>query len=192
MASGNAPYICCGIGFVRVARLEMASVNRFANTDMARCGHERRRLPCCGMPAILRAMSATPAAVASPWSAVDFMVDFHTRDKKLGLLTETLTWIAAIALFRKAETQTHYLAEPTDDDRRQHKTNLAALIAEGERLLGRIQASGGIPENLDGVKTADVDAMVEELRLTQLQWYGDMTAQRREQILSELFDVPGR
>ncbi|MBI2950086.1 MAG: hypothetical protein HYY23_20830 [Verrucomicrobia bacterium] len=33
---------------------------------------------------------STPAAVASPWGAVDFMVDFNTRDKKSGLLTETL------------------------------------------------------------------------------------------------------
>ena len=135
---------------------------------------------------------STSEAVPSLWNAVDFMVDFHTREKKLGLLTETLTWVAAIALFRKTETQTHYLVEPSDNDRRQHKTILAALIAEGERLLTRIHNAGGLPENLDGVQTADVDAMVEELRTTNLQWYGDMTTQRREQILKELFDVPPR
>jgi hypothetical protein len=129
---------------------------------------------------------------ASPWRAVEFMVGFHARGKRLGVLTETIGWVAAIALFRETETQTHYLVEPDDDDQRQHKTVLAALIAEGERLVTRIHAAGGLPENLDGIKTADVDAMVEELRTTHLQWYGDMTPERREQILQELFDVPAR
>ncbi len=131
-------------------------------------------------------------AATSPWKAVDFMVEFHTREKRLGLLTETLAWVASVALFRETETQTHYLNPPTNEDRRQHKTLLAALIAEGRRLLRRAQDTGGLPRNLDGIKTADLDAMVEELRTTQLQWEGDMTRQRREQILKELFDVAPR
>ena len=120
------------------------------------------------------------------------MVDFHTRAKRLGLLTETLGWVASVALFRETETQTHYLNPPTSEDRWQHKTLLAALIAEGQRLLRRAHAAGGLPKNLDGLKTADLDAMVEELRTTQTQWEGDMTSQRREQILKELFDVAPR
>ena len=120
------------------------------------------------------------------------MVDFQTREKRFGLLTETLAWVASVALFRETETQTHYLTTPSSDDRRHHKTLLAALIAEGERLLHRAHDAGGLPENLDGIKTADLDAMVEELRTTQLQWESDMTPQRREQILKELFDVPPR
>lgn len=132
-------------------------------------------------------MSKTGAA--AQWNAVDFMVDFHTRKKRLGLLTETLAWTASLALFRETETQTHYLNRPTTKDRRRHKALLAALIAEGERLLQRARQAGGLPDNLDGIKTSDLDAMVEELRTTQLQWEGDMTSQRREQILKELFDV---
>ncbi len=135
-------------------------------------------------------MNAT--AAPAQWNAVDFMVDFHTRERRLGLLTETLGWVASVALFRETETQTHYLKSPTSEDRRYHQTLLAALIAEGQRLLRRAHDAGGLPENLDGIKTADLDAMVEELRATQLQWEGDMTPQRREQILQELFDVPPR
>lgn len=127
-------------------------------------------------------MSMTAAA---QWNAVDFMVDFHMREKRLGLLTETLAWVAALALFRETETQTHYLDEPTSEDRRRHKTLVATLIAEGERLLQRAHAAGGLLDNLD-------EAMVEELRTTQLQWEGEMTPQRREQILKELFDVAPR
>jgi hypothetical protein len=134
------------------------------------------------------------STIASPsqWAAVDFMVDFHAREKRLGLLTETLAWVGSVALFRETETQTHYLNPPTPEDRRQHKTLLAALLASGQRLLRRAQDAGGLPENLDGLKTADLDAMVEELRTTQLQWEGDMTPQRRDQILQELFDVAPR
>ena len=131
-------------------------------------------------------------AAPSQWDALDFMVDFHTREKRLGLLTETLAWVASVALFRETETQTHYLNPPTSDDRRHHRTLLAALIAEGQRLLRGAHDAGGLPDNLDGLKNADLDAMVEELRTTQLQWESDMTPQRREQILQELFDVPPR
>jgi hypothetical protein len=137
--------------------------------------------------------AALDAAVAldSPrWNAVDFMVDFHSREKRLGLLTETFAWVASVAFFRRAESETLYLAEPTETDRRYHKTILAALLAEGERVLSRLHKAGGLPENLDGIGTEDIDATVEELRNTQVQWYGDMTAERRAQILKELFDVP--
>ena len=127
-----------------------------------------------------------PPATSPRWSAVSFLVDFHTREKKLGLLTETLGWFGSVAFFRKTETETHYLAEPTELDQRYHKSILASLIAEGERLLTRIQQAGGLPQNLDGVKASDVDATMEELRNTQIQWYGDMTPQRRDEILQEL------
>jgi hypothetical protein len=56
-------------------------------------------------------------------------------------------------------------------------------------LRQRIQARGDLPSNMDEIKATDVDAMVEELRITHLQWYGDMTTERREEILKELFDV---
>lgn len=135
-------------------------------------------------------LEPTGQAAPTRWDAVDFLVDFPARPKRLGLLTETLAWVAAVALFRRIETESHYLAEPTDLDRRYHKSLLAALIAAGERLLTRIFQAGGLPANLDGAKTEDIDAMVEELRNTQAQWYGDMTPERRAQILKEVFDVP--
>jgi len=102
-------------------------------------------------------------------------------------LMETVAWMAAIMFFRRTESETMYLAEPTELDRRYHKSLLAALIAEGERLLTRLHRSGGVPKNADGIKAEDIDATVEELRNTQVQWYGDMTPERRAQILAEVF-----
>ena len=126
---------------------------------------------------------------ASQWSAVDYLVDFHSRDKRLGLLTETLGWVASVALFRQTESETHYLRPPGCEDRRQHRTILAALIAQGERLLRAIHEAGGLPANLDGIESADIDAIVDELHATRLQWEGDMTPERRAEILKNLFDV---
>ena len=118
------------------------------------------------------------------------MVDFNSREKRLGLLMETFGWIITVAFFRRAESETHYLAEATELDQRYHQSILAALIAEGERMLTRMLLAGGLPQNADGIKTADIDATLEELRNTHAQWYGDMTAERRAQILKEVFDVP--
>lgn len=120
------------------------------------------------------------------------MVDFNTREKRFSLLVESLAWVASVVFFRKAESETHYLAAPTDLDRRYHKSILASLIAEGERLLTRAHLGGGLPKNIDGIKVEDLDATVEELRNTQAQWYGDMAPKRRAQILKEVFDVPAR
>jgi hypothetical protein len=145
-----------------------------------------------GWRALVRKRSARYGrgmTAASRWSAVDYMVDFHTRDKRLGLLTETLAWVASVAFFRETEAETHYFNVPSTDDRRQHRTILAALIAEGERLLRRIHGASGLPASLDGIESADVDALVEELRTTRLQWEGDMTPERRAEILKSLFDV---
>jgi hypothetical protein len=133
-------------------------------------------------------MITDAVAPASPWRAVGFVVDFQTREKTLGLLSDTMAWIAALALFRKTETETHYLAETALQDRQEHRAILCSLIAAGDRLLNRILDAGGLPANLDGVGTADIAAMVEELRITDLQWYGDMTPDRREEILKQIFN----
>ena len=135
-------------------------------------------------------VESSPAQTSSRWHAVDFMVDFNSREKRLGLLMETFGWIITVAFFRRAESETHYLAEATELDQRYHQSILAALIAEGERMLTRMLLAGGLPQNADGIKTADIDATLEELRNTHAQWYGDMTAERRAQILKEVFDVP--
>jgi hypothetical protein len=138
---------------------------------------------------------ATPpnqTAVSPSWNAVSFLVDFNTREKRLGVLMETVAWMAAIMFFRRTESETMYLAEPAPLDRRYHKSILAALIAEGERLLTRLHRSGGVPKNADGITAEDIDATVEELRTTQVQWYGNMMPERRAQILAEVFHVaPG-
>jgi hypothetical protein len=144
------------------------------------------------MKAKLAAAKSSGDPSSPRWKAVDFMVDFSSREKRLGILMEAFAWITAVAFFRQTELETIYAGDPTKVDRRYHRSILAALIAEGERLLTRVLLADGLPQNADGIKVEDIDATLEELRNTEAQWYGDMSEERRALILREVFDVPAR
>jgi hypothetical protein len=121
------------------------------------------------------------------WEAVEYVVDFGLRAHKLGLLAALINWVIAVRFFREAESARMYLQEPSGPDRLFHQAMLASLIGEGRRLLAQIHARGGLPDNEMGMKPQDVDAMAEELENTRVQWYGDMTDERRRQVLEEVF-----
>lgn len=134
------------------------------------------------------------AVVAEPprWKAVGLIIDQNTRDllaRRYGLLHETISWFKAIELFRDAELKQMIEREPTPADRRQHKTWLARLIAEGERLVTDIRAQGGLGRNQAGIKLSDVEATVEELYGTQAQWHGGLTKQRKAELWEKVFHV---
>jgi hypothetical protein len=123
----------------------------------------------------------------SRWEAVEYVVDFGLRARNLGMLAALINWVIAVRFFREAESERMYLQEPSDTDRLFHQAIVGTLIGEGQRLLAQIRLRGGLPENELGMKTQDVDAMVEELENTRVQWYGDMTEERRQGILKEVF-----
>src|SRR5256885_13149330 len=100
--------------------------------------------------------------IESPrWQAVGLILDQNTRDmlaKRYGLLQEVVSWFKGIELFRQAEFEQMIRHKPTATDRRYHKTWLATLIAEGERLLTEIRAEGGLPRNKSRIKISDIEA----------------------------------
>src|SRR5439155_24873009 len=109
--------------------------------------------------------------------------------KRYGLLQEVVSWFKAIELFRQAEMDRMIERVPTLIDRRYHKTWLATLIAEGERLLTEARDNGGLARNRAGIKLSDVEATVEELYDTQVEWYGSMKRGRRAELLRQIFHV---
>lgn len=126
------------------------------------------------------------------WQAVGLVIDQNTRDllaKRYGLLHETISWFKAIELFRNAEFERMIERDPTPADRRQHKTWLSQLIAEGERLATGISSSGGLGRNQAGIKLSDVEATVEELGGTYVQWHGTMTKERKVEVWEKVFHV---
>jgi hypothetical protein len=137
-------------------------------------------------------MSSILSIKAPRWEAVGLVIDQNTRDllvERYGLLHETISWFKAIELFRAAELERMIDRDPTPSDRRQHKTWLARLIADGERLVTKIRASTGLPRNQAGIKLSDVEATVEELYSTQVQWHGSMTKQRKAELWEKVFHV---
>jgi len=138
-------------------------------------------------------MTVDATTIESPrWQAVGLVLDQNTRDllaKRYGLLQEVVSWFKVIELFRQAEIEHMIERRPTAADKRYHKTWLAMLLAEGERLLTELRGSGGLSRNRAGIKLSDVEATVEELYDTQAEWYGNLKPERRREMLRQIFDV---
>ena len=124
------------------------------------------------------------------WDAVGWLVTHNTRDlidHRYGLLPEVVSWLKSLAMFRETERELMILKEPGPDDRNFHKTLLALLIAEGERLRSALERSGTLPANESSITRMDVEAALEHLYDTQAVWHGEMTAERKAEILQGVF-----
>jgi|ERR1051326_764946 hypothetical protein len=142
----------------------------------------------------MSASTVERASGKSPdWQAVGLVLDQNARDvraKRYGPLQDVISWFKAIDLFRRAEMERLIRRKPTASDKRYHKTWLTALIAEGERLLTELKRNGGLPRNQAGIKVSDVEATLEELYDTQVEWHGSLTPERRAALFKEIFDGP--
>ena len=130
---------------------------------------------------------------APRWQAVGLAIDQNQRDFLTGrhsLAEDLVAWFKAVDLFRETQDERMILRAPTPDDLRQHRTWLAGLIAEGERLLTEALGRGGLPDGATRFKLADVEATLEILYLSQREWHGSrMRAERRREILKAVFNV---
>ena len=142
----------------------------------------------------MRNATIEPETIESPrWQAVGLVLDQNARDLRAGRygrLQAVVSWFKGKDLFRQAEFERMIEREPTPLDKRYHKTWLAALIAEGERLLTEIRRAGGLPRGPAGIKLSDIEATVEELRDTQAEWHGSLNATRRRDLFQQLFRGP--
>ena len=142
----------------------------------------------------MRNATSEPETIESPrWQAVGLVLDQNAHDlraRRYGRLQEVVSWFKGIDLFRQAEFERMIERKPTPLDRRYHKTWLAALIAEGERLLTEIRRAGSLPRSPAGIKLSDLEATVEELCDTQAEWHGSLTAARRSELFKQLFHGP--
>jgi len=127
------------------------------------------------------------------WQAVGLVIDQNQRDFLAGrysLAEDFEAWFKAVGLFRDTQDEQMILREPTPDDLRQHRTWVASLIAEGERLTTEALARGGLAEGAARFSLADVDATLEILYLAQREWHGaKMPEGRRREILKAVFNV---
>jgi len=110
-------------------------------------------------------------------------------NRSQAVLAEALFWFKAVRQFREAELSEIILREPGPRDLRFHRAYLAQIIAAGEQvaMLGDLN---GLPENPEGITLEAIQAELESLYHTQVGYHGGMSAERKKQILQEVFGEP--
>jgi hypothetical protein len=123
---------------------------------------------------------------------VGVAIDQNARDflnGRYSLVDDIVAWFKAVDLFRETQDERMILREPTADDLRQHKTWIAGLIAEGERMLTETLARQKLREGAQ-LKLAEIEATLELLYLWQREWHGPrLTQTRQREILKAVFHV---
>ena len=134
------------------------------------------------------------AEVADPprWQTIGRLIDQNQRDFLAGrnsLAEDVASWLKAVDLFQVAQDEQMILRDPSADDLRQHRTWIASLIAEGERLVTEAISRNEL-KFAEQVKLSDLEATLELLYLWQREWHGPkMRAARRREILQAVFNV---
>jgi len=135
-----------------------------------------------------------PEVLESPrWQAVGLIIDQNARDFLAGdydLVSEIVAWFKSVRLFQNTVDERMILQDPTPADLREHKTWVASLIAEGERLVAEAGQQGDLPPGRVKFKLSDVAATVEMLRTDERMWHSTLSPERKAEILAAVFDVP--
>jgi len=105
----------------------------------------------------------------------------------LVLYGEGSVWFHKLQIFREREEERMYRHEPSAEDLEIHKSLVLRLMADGEHLLQLVQQSAGLIQNPENIKTEDLNAAVESLRDTYRGWHEPMSANRRQEILRDVF-----
>jgi hypothetical protein len=121
---------------------------------------------------------------------VDESTRLRPKDLNLQLFAQASWWFNKLAIFRHGEVYFFYDSAPTDETLKDHKAIVEKLIWEAEEIIRRAQVSGGMFKSENGFTLQDLEAAVEELKITKLQWHGKMSNDRKLQILSLLSDEP--
>ncbi len=108
-------------------------------------------------------------------------------ERRSHLLFRIAAWYFALKVFKRVETEKMVLRTPADRDSKYHRAMTAFLRGCGEMLLVELGTHQEIDPERVGMSYADLGAMVEELRMSEREWYGDMTEPRRAEILNDVF-----
>ena len=121
------------------------------------------------------------------------MLDQNQRDFLSGrsaLVEDLKAWFRTVDLFRDTQDERMILRDPTSADLRQHRTWVAGLIGEGERLVTETLERGALADGAVQFNIEDVEATVHLLYRWQRDWHGEkMSPERRREILKAVFNV---
>lgn len=108
------------------------------------------------------------------------------EDPQLRVYAEVAVWLKKIELFRNEEDERMFLQETTPEDLAMHKSLLQRLLADGDYLLSLIRQIG-LPANIQGITLESVNATLDLLRADYRGLHEPMPAEKRAQILNEVF-----
>jgi hypothetical protein len=124
------------------------------------------------------------------WAAVKLLVDELKEElaqRRSHLLFRITAWHITLKIFKRIESEKMVLKEPLERDTKYHRANLAFLRGCGEVLLVDLDTHENIDPTSIGISYQDMAAVVEELRISEREWYGDMKEGRREELLNDVF-----
>jgi hypothetical protein len=124
------------------------------------------------------------------WSAVKLLVEEleqELAERRNHLLYRITAWCFALKVFKRAESEKLICRAPTERDLEYHRAMLAFLRGCGEILVLELKKQEDVDPQQIGMNFSDFSAMVEELRISERERYGDMTPSRRGEILNDVF-----
>ena len=131
-------------------------------------------------------------AESPAWSAMQVLSEKVGKNLLLGghnLLFNLSNWLLAVDLFKEFEEARLVLREAKSSDQDFHRVTLTQLLSSGEKLAQELAANPGANPIHIGLTLTDVNATLDNLRLTYSEYYGGMTAARKSEILKGVFGV---
>lgn len=125
--------------------------------------------------------------VSTQWSPAKHLI--LGDDPQVRVYAEVAVWFKKLEVFRGEEDERMFGQTPTPADFEVHKALLQRLIVNGDHLLLLVQQVG-LPSNIGGVQADDLSAAVETLRDSYRGWHEPPTAERRSEVLQEVFPDP--
>jgi hypothetical protein len=128
------------------------------------------------------------------WDALVWVLGHNQRDvfeKRYDLSAEVVAWFKGLDMFQEMERERMVLQTPTAADQAAHKALLSLLIGDGERLRESLGRENGFDEDESGITMSDFVATLDHLYDEQAVWHGEMTKERKSEILSKIFNGKG-
>jgi hypothetical protein len=134
-------------------------------------------------------------AIENPdWVALKILteeIEDELSQNRHNLLYCLSNWFMAVTIFKRFEERQLVLEEPSQRDREYHRVTMTGLLANGEKLLHELNRHDEVDTAHVGIDLNDVSATVEDLRLSYAEWFSDMKAGRKADILREVFGDQG-
>lgn len=127
------------------------------------------------------------------WAAVKLLTDEleeELAERRNHLLFRISIWHISVRVFKKTELRKMVLRDASDRDKTYHRALLGFLKGYGELLLMELGRQNATDSNSIGIPFEDFAASVEELRYAEREKYGDMTDERKREILLNVFGEP--